>query len=563
MNAKRIWVVARKELVDAFRDRRAVNGLVIGSLVGPVLLAVILNLQVRRQTVTEVRVPVTGGQYAPLLVDWLRQQPDVTVVDGPKDLETAQAVVRDGDEDFVLAIPEDYGKKFADMRPAQVQIVRDSTNNSSSGPRERLRRLIGQYSAEIGGLRLVARGVSPSVASAVPVADLEISTAQQRAARVLSMLPMMVLLAAFTAALQISSDSTAGERERGALESLLLNPVPRIELVTGKWLAAAIFAVIGMVATLGLMVGAFAMVPFADTGVRFSFTVAQVLQWLAVVLPAGLLAPAIEVYLASFARTFKEAQQYMGFVIMVPMLGLMGSMAFPDMTGLWLAPVPIFGQFELAKAILAGESPAAIWYVLSTLSLVACTAALIGLTARLFSSEKTHHRPIALGTYTEDRRMREINSVQRRLEWVQPGALKMYYELRSDNELIATWVSEAYWARSRPRRVRTDAGHSSASDSSRRERRFALADRTQRSRHLKQHLERRRRPDACRRPRVLGNHQRLANTTGNPDRCRGSSSSSSDWRLLAKLRHCRRHPKSDSKCRNCLGWHCLRGTSSS
>jgi sodium transport system permease protein len=388
MNAKRTWVVARKELVDAFRDRRAVIGLVIGSLVGPVLLAVILNLQVRRQAATEVRVPVTGGQYAPLLVDWLRQQPDVTVVDGPKDLEAAQAVVRDGDEDFVLAIPEDYGKKFADMRPAQVQIVRDSTNNSSSGPRERLRRLIGRYSAEIGGLRLVARGVSPSVASAVPVADLEISTAQQRAARVLSMLPMMVLLAAFTAALQISSDSTAGERERGALESLLLNPVPRIELITGKWLAAAIFAVIGMVATLGLMVGAFAMVPFADTGVRFSFTVAQVLQWLAVVLPAGLLAPAIEVYLASFARTYKEAQQYMGYVIMVPMLGLMGSMAFPEVTGLWLAPVPIFGQFELAKAILAGESPAAIWYVLSTLSLIACTAVLVGLTARLFSSEK-------------------------------------------------------------------------------------------------------------------------------------------------------------------------------
>jgi hypothetical protein len=79
--------------------------------------------------------------------------------------------------------------------------------------------------------------------------------------------------------------------------------------------------------------------------------------------------------------------------------------------------------------------------------------------------------------------MREINSVQHRLEWVQPGALKMYYELRSDNELIATWVSEAYWARSRPRRVRTDAGHSSASDSSRRERRFALADRTRYFRH--------------------------------------------------------------------------------
>ena len=58
------------------------------------------------------------------------------------------------------------------------------------------------------------------------------------------------------------------------------------------------------------------------------------------------------------------------------------------MTGLWLAPVPIFGQLELAKSILAGESPAALWYVASALSLAACTAALIGLTARLFSSEK-------------------------------------------------------------------------------------------------------------------------------------------------------------------------------
>jgi sodium transport system permease protein len=338
--------------------------------------------------VTELRVPVTGAEHAPLLIDWLRQQPDVTIVDGPQDLDAAQAAVRDGDEDFVLVIPEEYGEKFADMRPAPVQILRDSTNNSAGTPRERLRRLVAQYSAEIGGLRLVARGVSPTVVSAVTVEDLEISTAQERAARVLTMVPLMVLLAAFTSAMQISTDSTAGERERGALESLLLNPVPRLELVTGKWLAAAIFAVLGMVLTLGLMMAALAVVPFADAGVRFSFTAVQGLQWLAVVLPVGLLAPAIEIYLASFARTFKEAQSYMGFVILIPMLGLMGGVFFPDAAGPWIAPVPILGQFELANEILAGESPALIWYVVSALSLVACSAVLLGLTARLFSSEK-------------------------------------------------------------------------------------------------------------------------------------------------------------------------------
>lgn len=388
MNATRTWTVARKELMDAIRDRRAVIGLLIGALVGPALLAGILRFQVGRQTVVEIRVPVTGAEHAPLLIDWLRQQADVNIVDGPKNLEAAQAAVRDGDEDFVLVIPKDYGEKFSEMKPAPVQIVRDSTNNSAGAPRERLRRLVAQYSSEIGSLRLVARGVNPAVASALAVRDLEISTVQERAARILNMVPLTVLLAAFTTAMQIAMDSTAGERERGALESLLLNPVPRLELVMGKWLAAAIVAVLGMMLTLGLMMMALAVVPFADAGVRFSFTALQGLQWLAVVLPVGMLAPAIEIYLASFARSFKEAQSSMGLVIMVPMLGLMGGMFFPDAAGPWIAPVPVIGQFELSNEILAGESPAVIWYVLSALSLAACTAVLLKLTARLFASEK-------------------------------------------------------------------------------------------------------------------------------------------------------------------------------
>ncbi|MBI1355705.1 MAG: ABC transporter permease subunit [Acidobacteria bacterium] len=388
MNLQRLGIVARKELVDAFRDRRAVGVLAIGSLVGPALIAFSLNAQIRRQSVAELRVPVTGAQYAPLLVDWLRQQPDVTVVEGPRDLAAAQAAVRAGDEDFVLAIAEDYGEDFAALRPGRVRIVRDSAGRSSGASRDRLRRLVGRYSEEIGWLRLVARGVDPKIASAVSLQDLELSTAQQRAGRILAMIPIMALLAAFSTALQIATDSTAGERERGALEALLLNPVPRLELVVGKWLAATIFALAGMVATLGLMAAALAMVPFAEAGVRFSFTVTQGLQWLVAMLPAGLLAPAIEIYLASFARTFKEAQQYMGFVIMVPMLALVGALTFPEATGVWLAPAPILGQFELAKEILAGESPAAIWYVLGTFSTLACAALLLGLTARLFRSEK-------------------------------------------------------------------------------------------------------------------------------------------------------------------------------
>ena len=59
---------------------------------------------------------------------------------------------------------------------------------------------------------------------------MEVSTTQQRAAKLLSVIPLMVLLAAFTGAMQLATDATAGERERGSLEALLVNPVPR-----GAW----------------------------------------------------------------------------------------------------------------------------------------------------------------------------------------------------------------------------------------------------------------------------------------------------------------------------------------
>ena len=64
------------------------------------------------------------------------------------------------------------------------------------------------------------------------------SSAQQRAAMVFNMIPMFLVLSAFVAGMQVATDSTAGERERGSLEPLLVNPIPRWELVAGKWLAA-------------------------------------------------------------------------------------------------------------------------------------------------------------------------------------------------------------------------------------------------------------------------------------------------------------------------------------
>jgi sodium transport system permease protein len=381
----RIGVVGRKELVDGLRDRRAIYSLLIGAVVGPALISFMFTQIASQQRADRLAIPVIGAEHAPLLIDWLEQQSGVEVLDGPEDPEEA---VREGEEDFVLVISEEFGDRFSRALPAPVQIVGDGSDNSSRARLQRLRLLVQRYSLEVGSLRLVARGVSPSVVTALSVDDVEVSSAAQRAAMIFNMVPLFMIIAAFTSAMQIATDSTAGERERGSLESLLLNPVPRGELVLGKWLAAVICSVSGMVLTLGLVTAALSFVPFEDMGIRYVFDWNQAVALLAITLPVALVAPAAQIYLASFARTFKEAQTYMGFMMMIPMLGMMGSFLFPEAAGAWLAPIPVFGQFELATEVMGGESPSPLWYVFSASSLAVLSVVFLGLTSRLFRSER-------------------------------------------------------------------------------------------------------------------------------------------------------------------------------
>jgi len=386
MNLSRVGVVLRKELTDAFRDRRSIYSMLVGALVGPILVGFIFNrIAVQQRGAQEIRVPVTGRANAPLLVDWLGQQVGVQVVDGPDDAEGA---VRESKEDFVLLIPKEFGEKFRESRPATVKLVSDGTRQSARSKVQRVRSLLQRYSIEVGSLRLITRGVSPSIASALAVEDVEVSSSQQRAAMILNMIPMFVVLAAFIAGMQISTDSTAGERERGSLEPLLVNPAPRIEVVMGKWLAAVTSSGGGMIITLVLTTTVLLMVPLQDLNIRFRFGWNEALALMAGTLPMALMAPAIQMYLSTYARSFKEAQGYMGFLVFVPMMPGMVSAFYPISNRPWLAPVPVLGQYALANDVLGGKQPAAIWFVAGALAAVAVAAVFVWLTTRLFGREK-------------------------------------------------------------------------------------------------------------------------------------------------------------------------------
>ena len=383
---RQMIVVARKELRDAFRDRRAIYSLLFGSLVGPVLVGVMFNaIADRQREIEDITLPVVGMEYAPALVDWLRQQSGVRVVEGPAD---AEAAVREKREDVVIVIPEDYAKKFRASSPVEVAVVSDGSRGAARPKVQRVRGLLQRYSGELAALRLIGRGVSPAVVTPIRVQDREVSSAQQRAAQILNFIPLFIVLAAFTGGMQIATDSTAGERERGSLEPLLVNPAPRVAIASGKWLASAISAALSVGITTALCLLLLRAIPLQDLGIRFRVGPQQVVWLLAAVVPLCLLSTAMQTYLSTFARSFKEAQTYMGYLILIPALpGALSSM-YPIASQAWMYPIPILGQHLLAIEVLGGRTPSPLMFLLAALSAVAASFVLVRLTTRMLGSER-------------------------------------------------------------------------------------------------------------------------------------------------------------------------------
>ncbi len=386
MNWRQLLVIVRKELTDHSRDRRALFSASFGVIFGPVIIAVMLTQLAKDQTAAEdISIPISGAAYAPTLVTWLEQQAGVTVEEAP---EEAEAAVRDGSLDLAVVIDEDFPQDFSEAKPAGVKLIYDGSQNKLQAKISRTRQLLNGYSGTMGALRLMARGVSPTAAQTLALQEVEVSSAQQRAARILGILPMMILLSVFGASMGAAADATAGERERGSLEALLMNPVGLSAVVGGKWLAASVFSAVGSTACLLLSAFAMQAIPLQDLGIRFQLEAWQLGLGVLILLPAAFLAPALQMLVCSFSKTLKEAQPYLGFLTMLAMAPGMIAAIYGVENADWMLAAPFFSQTKLLSSVLAGERPE-VWEVVFSAALsLAATVICLEVIARLMRSEK-------------------------------------------------------------------------------------------------------------------------------------------------------------------------------
>ncbi|EMR4106604.1 ABC transporter permease [Stenotrophomonas sp. EMP41] len=350
-----LMTVMRKELRDLSRDRRTLLlTLLFGPLLYPVLLLGMGKLaesRVRTQIEEPLQIPTIGAENAPNLVRFLAAQ-GLNAAPAPKDLAEA---IRTQDIDVALRIGDDFGRDWAEGKPALVEVIKDSTRRAAEVPSARLEAALATYNGQVGALRLMARGIDAQVARPLDVARQDLASAEAKRGMILSMLlPVLLTLTSFIGGAYLVMDATAGERERQSLEPLLATPGSRSAIVSGKIAAACVVGFVSLLLTLVAFKVSAQIAP-GNIGRQFNMNVGSMLQMLLVMLPMLLIGTSLLTFLSAAAKSMKEAQSHMTWLMLLPMLPGYALVAYPLKSEMWQYAVPFLSQNQMLLKVIRHE----------------------------------------------------------------------------------------------------------------------------------------------------------------------------------------------------------------
>ncbi|NOX69056.1 MAG: ABC transporter permease [Gammaproteobacteria bacterium] len=351
-------IVFLKEVMDNFRDRRTLmSALLLGPLFGPILFAFIINLSLKQSLTDDNKVlelPVIGSDYAPNLLRFLESR-NIKLADGPSDREAALRAVREGENSVVVVIPESISADLAAATPVRIEIISDRANNTARRESGRVMDALSAYNQQLATMRLVLRGVNPVVMRPFNIDSVDVSTPSGRSAMLLGMLSYFFIFALLTGGMNLAIDSTAGERERGSLEPLLCLPVMRDHLIIGKILAACLFMSLSLFLSLCSFFVALKFVPLQQLGMTPNFGADVVLIGFLLLLPFTLLGAALMTLVASFTKSYKEAQTWLSVVLLTPTLPIMVVSILMIRSSTALMFIPSLSQHLLLVSVIKNE----------------------------------------------------------------------------------------------------------------------------------------------------------------------------------------------------------------
>ena len=352
---KAAWRVFCKEWVDALRDRRTLLMVLLSSVaVGPLVLVLVSSLVSGIEQRAEARVVwVVGIEHAPSLRNYLERQTS-SVRAAPADHEEALRRGRLGDP--VVVVPPNFEADLARGELPVVELLSASGNQRAQTGLPRVRSLLRGFDAERQALMLAMRGTSAAMLQSIVLEERDLGTPAERAAALAGMVPFFLLMAVVYGALNAALDTTAGERERGSLEPLLMTPASRWSLVLGKW---------GAVAAVGMLIAALGSVSFLPAqwllrsetlAAMFRYGPGEAAAFLALLLPLAGALSALMMAIAIRCKTFKEAQASTTLIVLV--VSLLPLVTIFNLGGeaRWHLWVPALAQVTLMGRVLRGDA---------------------------------------------------------------------------------------------------------------------------------------------------------------------------------------------------------------
>ena len=378
--------ILNKELIDAMRDFKSLAT----ALFMPIFFALfslgsmhfIVSMQ---QSNDQIILPVQGIENAKPLVDWLTEA-GITVIAASGNPEEK---ILSKTYDVILIIPENFPENFRQQRQATVDLLSDHSSSKTQGKVRKVRQLVNQWSMKIGSIRLLTRNISPTIARPAVINDINVSTDQQVAAKILASFPMFTLLIVFASGIGMASDMTAGERERKSLEPLLINPVPYTYVFFGKWTAAVLVTFCITLFGIGLQILSINVAPLEELGLRLAMGWSQFALIMFIVIPVIFLASALQLLVSLFARSFKDAQSYNSLIVLLPVIPGLYLTFSSGSAEYWQMLVPILGPTALIVDVIGGEPIAIQHAIIAGGTSLVITTLLVFLGILLLKRERT------------------------------------------------------------------------------------------------------------------------------------------------------------------------------
>ena len=373
MNWTIIRTVYRKELKDSLRDRRTLlSTIIIPTLVMPLLFfafgSVMLKMDQQARAETPV-VMILGGDDSPGTVARVKQDPKIQVVPTAADWRQQ---ISDKKIRAAVQIPAGFEAGLARGAAPAIAVYHYSGEAKSRLGVEQLERIFRELREATVEARLAERGVPVALTKPFEIDRTNVAPPEKVGGNVIGgFIPYIIIMLCFTGAMYPAMDLTAGEKERGTMETLLCSPVARVNIVLGKFLmvltaslATMVLSLVSMSVTIVVGGSYFATKATMGKGAMAAGAASSgfvpvidplgVVGVFAMVLPVAVLFSAVIFTVALCAKSYKEAQSYVApmiFVVLLPaMIGLAPGI---ELSGR-LALVPILNLSLVCKEMLSG-----------------------------------------------------------------------------------------------------------------------------------------------------------------------------------------------------------------